>query len=68
MRQPFQLFLLLVLAGVLFFLGLGAIGLTDRDEGRNAEASREMYERGEWVSPTFNYSHVSQSQRWSIGS
>ncbi|MET0514006.1 MAG: glycosyltransferase family 39 protein [Nitrospiraceae bacterium] len=54
-RQPLQLFLLLVLAGVLFFLGLGAIGLTDRDEGRNAEASREMYERGEWVSPTFNY-------------
>jgi len=55
LRQPFQLFLLLVLAGVLFFLGLGATGLTDRDEGRNAEASREMYERGEWVSPTFNY-------------
>ena len=54
-RQPLQLFLLLVLAGVLFFLGLGATGLTDRDEGRNAEAGREMYERGAWISPTFNY-------------
>jgi len=54
-RQPLQLFLLLVLAGILFFLGLGTTGLTDRDEGRNAEAGREMYERGEWVSPTFNY-------------
>ena len=53
--QPLQLLLLLVLAGILFFLGLGATGLTDRDEGRNAEAGREMYEQGQWISPTFNY-------------
>ena len=31
------------------------MGLTDRDEGRNAEAGREMYETGDWISPTFNY-------------
>lgn len=53
--QPLQLVLLLSLAGILFFLGLGSTGLTDRDEGRNAEAGREMYEQGQWISPTFNY-------------
>jgi 4-amino-4-deoxy-L-arabinose transferase-like glycosyltransferase len=50
-----NLALLTVLAGLLFFLGLGSMGLTDRDEGRNAEAGREMLETGDWVSPTFNY-------------
>ena len=44
-----------LLAALLVFLGLGSMGLTDRDEGRNAEAGREMLETGNWVSPTFNY-------------
>src|SRR5438876_10836615 len=50
-----NLVLLLCLAALLFFLGLGSLGLTDRDEGRNAEAGREMFETGDWISPTFNY-------------
>ncbi len=53
--QPLALILLLALAAVLFFVGLGSLGLTDRDEGRNAEAGREMYETGNYISPTFNY-------------
>jgi 4-amino-4-deoxy-L-arabinose transferase-like glycosyltransferase len=50
-----SLLLLLGLACLLFFWGLGDLGLTDRDEGRNAEAAREMVETGAWISPTFNY-------------
>lgn len=53
--QPLALVLLLAMAAVLFFVGLGSLGLTDRDEGRNAEAGREMYETGNYISPTFNY-------------
>lgn len=36
------------------FLGLGSLGLTDRDEGSNAEAAREMVESGDWITPTLN--------------
>ena len=39
----------------MFLLGLGNLGLTDRDEGSNAEAGREMLETGHWISPTLNY-------------
>ena len=50
-----HLFLLIALAGLLYFAGLGIVGLTDRDEGSNAEAAREMVETGDWMSPTLNY-------------
>ncbi|MBH0202046.1 MAG: glycosyltransferase family 39 protein [Nitrospira sp.] len=52
--QPIQLLLLLLLSSLLFFTGLGSMGLTDRDEGRNAEAGREMFASGDLVTPTFN--------------
>jgi len=45
---------LLLLSGLLFFLGLGEMGLTDQDEGRNAEAGREMFESGDHLTPRFN--------------
>jgi len=47
--------LLGVEGGWLFGPDLGALGLTDRDEGSNAEAAREMLETGDWISPTLNY-------------
>lgn len=50
-----SLVVLLLLACLLFFLQLGTLGLTDRDEGSNAEAAREMVETGDWVTPTLNY-------------
>src|SRR5712692_1547928 len=55
-RSPHALVLLalLALSGLLFFLALGDMGLTDRDEGRNAEAGREMFESGDRLTPTFN--------------
>ncbi len=36
-------------------LEMSGLGLTDRDEGSNAEAAREMLETGDWISPTLNY-------------
>jgi hypothetical protein len=47
--------ILLGLVLVLLFAGLGRVALTDRDEGANAEAAREMLEQGSWITPTFNY-------------
>jgi 4-amino-4-deoxy-L-arabinose transferase-like glycosyltransferase len=47
---------LLLLAGVLlsFFTGLGAVPLFDLDEGAFAEATREMLERGDYISTFLN--------------
>ena len=52
---PGAVALLLGLVVVLLFVGLGATALTDRDEGANAEAAREMREQGAWLTPTLNY-------------
>ena len=38
-----------------FFLGLGSQAITDADEAYYAEASREMVESGDWLTPRFNY-------------
>ncbi len=58
--QPFStrtlhLIFLLIFGSLLLLIGLGDMGLTDRDEGSNAEAAREMLETGDWISPTLNY-------------
>lgn len=46
---------LLGLVVVLLWAGLGTTALTDRDEGANAEAAREMLEQRSWITPTLNY-------------
>lgn len=52
--RPMHLLLLALVSGLLLFIGLGSMGLTDRDEGRNAEAGREMFASGDLITPTFN--------------
>ena len=53
-RWVASLLLLGLLAGVLFFVRLGATGLFDADEPAYAGAAREMLERGDWITPHFN--------------
>ncbi len=49
-------YLLLATAwAALCLVNLGTPSLWDIDEGNNAEASREMYESGNWIVPTFNF-------------
>jgi 4-amino-4-deoxy-L-arabinose transferase-like glycosyltransferase len=47
----------LILAGVLFFNQLGAVGLFDLDEAVFSEASREMIETGNFITPLYNYAY-----------
>jgi 4-amino-4-deoxy-L-arabinose transferase-like glycosyltransferase len=43
-----------LVAGLVFFTNLGGYALFDEDEPKNAVCGFEMYERGDWVVPTFN--------------
>ncbi|MEK6690856.1 MAG: glycosyltransferase family 39 protein [Nitrospirota bacterium] len=52
-----SIFLILLISLPLFFFRLDTPGLTDRDEGSFSEATREMLESGNWLTPKFNYNN-----------
>ncbi len=45
---------LIIIAGIAFFWHLGNISLIDETEPLFAEASRQMYVTGDWITPYFN--------------
>lgn len=50
-----SLALLLVVCACLFFVGLGRLPLLEPDEGRNAEAAREMLVSHDWNTPHYDH-------------
>ncbi|TAK10067.1 MAG: phospholipid carrier-dependent glycosyltransferase, partial [Candidatus Manganitrophaceae bacterium] len=46
---------LLLIASFLFFFKLGSVYLFDVDEAVFSEATREMLETGDWITPQYNY-------------
>jgi 4-amino-4-deoxy-L-arabinose transferase-like glycosyltransferase len=54
-RVKFVLFVLLVAAIAPFFVGLDTSSIWDANEAFYVETPREMIERADYVSPTFNY-------------
>ncbi len=47
--------LIVFAAGLVFFTNLGSAALFDEDEPKNAVCGREMFQRGDWIVPTFNH-------------
>jgi len=54
-RKTFALFLLLIAAVLPYFIDLGGSSIWDANEAFYVETPREMLQRGDFVSPTFNY-------------
>ncbi len=46
---------IVLVAGIVFFAGLGRPRLWDDDESKNARCAQEMLDRGDWVVPTFDF-------------
>ncbi|MBC7796801.1 MAG: glycosyltransferase family 39 protein [Pyrinomonadaceae bacterium] len=53
-RENYYLLILVLLCGIAFFWQLGDAPLFDRDEGAFSEATREMFERKDFISPFLN--------------
>jgi len=53
--QKYLLIGLIILSSLLFFHKLGSYTLFDVDEAVFSEASREMIETGDWITPKYNY-------------
>lgn len=49
-----HILLIIILGTLVLFSNLGGPRLWDRDEPRNAGCTREMLERGDWVTPVFD--------------
>lgn len=47
-------FWIILVAATVFFTNLGATKLWDQDETLHSTCAREMFQRGDWVVPTFN--------------
>ncbi len=45
---------ILIAAAILLFAGLGRSDIYILDEARNAQCGREMWQKNEWIVPTFN--------------
>ncbi len=46
--------MLLILSALVFFANIGGTSIYILDEAKNAGCAMEMYQRGDWVVPTFN--------------
>jgi len=44
----------MTVCGVVLWLGLGTTHFWDQDEGYYASVAREMFDRQDWIVPTFN--------------
>jgi 4-amino-4-deoxy-L-arabinose transferase-like glycosyltransferase len=53
MPHRVNLLLIILAAAAVYLVGNGRVPLWDRDEPRNAQAARQMFQSGDWVVPRF---------------